>query len=191
MASSSSLFLAQELCTLTDPQSCTPPLSQASVHSPFYTFHVQAISLPDDTSLTNFISDGSVFPIPSLLRTLWLGPALTLLGRVFLSNGWVLACSREHSWVHSAAERFRDYGKSQHTAGARFHCTLASLSQYQQTWLLSRVCWTFACGEAVWPLPNALQGREPLLPVWPTDHLDLTAYSWGFTLFPHQSSAGY
>ena len=32
---------------------------------------------------------------------------------------------------------------SQHTAGARFHRTLVSLLQYQQMWLLSRVCWDF------------------------------------------------
>lgn len=31
-------------------------------------------------------------------------------------------------------QRFRDYGTS-------FHCTLLSLSQYQQTWLLSRLHW--------------------------------------------------
>ena len=59
-----------------------------------------------------FILDGAVFPKPSLLRALWLGPALTLWGSILLNNGqcrnspaitllerlrgcdWMLACPR-------------------------------------------------------------------------------------------------
>ena len=109
----------------------------------FYTVPVQAISLTGSTSILNFNSDGAAFPNPSLLRTLWLGPTPTLWGRVLLSNGWVLTCPRERPLDCTVAEvqrlwpgaglrqkRFRDYGESQHTAGARFHRTLASLVQY-------------------------------------------------------------
>ena len=72
----------------------------------FYTVCVQAVSLPD-TSLPNFISDGTVFPNPSLLRTLWLGPAPTLWERVSLSNGQMQACPREHSCDLAEAEVLR------------------------------------------------------------------------------------
>ena len=58
----------------------------------FYNVHVQAVSLPGSTSLLNFISNGAVFPNPSLLKALWRGPAPTLWGRVLLSNGQVPAC---------------------------------------------------------------------------------------------------
>ena len=50
------------------------------------------------------MSDGAVFPNLSLLRALQLGLALTLWGRVSLSNGQVLGCPREHSYSHAALE---------------------------------------------------------------------------------------
>ena len=53
----------------------------------FYTVQVPAVSLPGSTSLPNFIKDGAMFPNPSLLRTQWCGPTLTLWRRVLLSNG--------------------------------------------------------------------------------------------------------
>ena len=40
----------------------------------------------------------------------------------------------------------------------------------------------FACGEALWCLPNVLLLGELLLPVWPTDSSGLAACSWGFAL---------
>ena len=49
---------------------------------------------------------------------------------------------------------------------------------------------TFARGEAVWPLPNARQAAELLLPVWHTDLSDPAACSWGSAPLPHQSTAG-
>ena len=103
-----------------------------------YPVHVQVISLLGSTSLLSFISDGDVFANPSFQRTLQVGPTLTLWGKVSLSNGQ-LAPECVHAVVQQ--RRFRDYGKSQHTARARFHCTLVSLSQYQQMRLLSRVHW--------------------------------------------------
>ena len=45
---------------------------------------------------------------------------------------------------------------------------------------------TFACGDAVWPLWNALQAGEPLRPEWHMDPSDWSACSWGFALLPHQ-----
>ena len=48
---------------------------------------------------------------------------------------------------------------------------------------------SFAYGEAVWLLPNALQAGETLIPVWDTGPSDCTACSWGFALLPHQNNA--
>ena len=142
-------------------------MSPASIHS--LLLHCdQAVSIPGGTSLLNFISDGAVFPNLSLLRALWFGPALTLLGRVLTSNGQVLGCPQEclcnrtttetqrlHPGVNLPQKKFMqlcssngsgDYGKSQHTSGARLHHTLASLFQHQQTLLFSGVCWDpFPC----------------------------------------------
>ena len=70
----------------------------------FYTVQVPAVSLPGSTSLPNFIKIGAMFPNPSLLRTQWCGPTLTLWGRVLLSNGLVPACPREHLCNFPAAE---------------------------------------------------------------------------------------
>ena len=137
---------------------CLRPLSSPCL----YPVHVQGVLLPGSTSLLSFISDGDVFPNPSFQRTLQVGPTLTLWGNVSLSNGQ-LAPECVHAVVQQ--QRFRDYGKSQYTASARFHCTLMSLSQYQQTRLLSRVRWDLCLWEAIWPLPNALQAEEPLLPL--------------------------
>ena len=44
---------------------------------------------------------------------------------------------------------------------------------------------TFACEEAVWPLPNALQAGELLLHLWYTDPSGPATCSWGFVLLPH------
>ena len=54
--------------------------------------------------LQSFFSDGVVFQNPSLHRTLWLGPTLTLWGRVLLTSGWVLACPRKLSHNSAAVE---------------------------------------------------------------------------------------
>ena len=145
-----------------------------------------------------------MFLNPSLLRALQLGPTPTLWERVSQGNGRVLGFPQGHSyshavaevqslWLgaclsqksscnHAAAEIQRSYSKTQYIAGAMFHHTLASLFQYLQTWLFSGVHGTFACGEAVQPLPNALLAEEQLLPMWPTDPSNLTACSQGFTL---------
>ena len=64
----------------------------------------------------------------------------------FLGEGLVEqclgACLPQKTFMQLCSGRGSEtYGKSEHTAYARFHCTLASLSQYQLTWLLSRFCW--------------------------------------------------
>ena len=51
----------------------------------------------------------------------------------------LLAPEKVH--VITQQQRFRDYGKTQHTASARFHSILASLFQCQQTWLFSGIFW--------------------------------------------------
>lgn len=47
---------------------------------------------------------------------------------------------------------------------------------------------SFACGEAISCLLNALQAGEPLLPVQPRGSSDRVAHSWGSTLLPHWST---
>ena len=62
-------------------------------------------------------------------------------------------------------QKFTDYGKPQHTGGTMFHCTLASLSQENMAALWGPLR-PLPEGQAIWPLPNALQAGELLLPVW-------------------------
>ena len=113
-------------------------MSQASVHSYLYLVHVPSF-LPARQHLPpQFYLRRNVFQNHTLQKPLWLGPTPTLWDLVSLSNGQVPACPRKCSCDH-AVQRFRDCSKSQHTAGTRFHHTLASLSQYQQMWLFSRV----------------------------------------------------
>ncbi|XP_049506125.1 uncharacterized protein LOC125936195 [Panthera uncia] len=105
-----------------------------------------------------------------------------------LAEQWMGASfPRKHLCDHTATEVQR-LCQTQHTANTRFYNTLASLSQYQQTGCSLGSTGTFACGEGIWPLLNALQAEELLLPVWHMDPSDPTACFWGFTLFPHQST---
>ena len=119
-----------------------------------------------------------LFQNPTLQRPLQLGPVPTLRGRVSLSKG-----PRKRSCDCAAAE---------------VQTTANQAPCFTALWHLSpntskRVCppgstGTFAHGEAVWPLPNALQAGEPLLPVSPTDPSDPAACSWAFTPLPHRST---
>ena len=81
-----------------------------------------------------------------LQRPRWLGPTPTLWGMVSLSNGQVLAYPRKHSCGHAVAEVQRLWQITTHST--RFHCTLVSLSQYQQMWLLSAVHWNHCLWES-------------------------------------------
>ena len=47
---------------------------------------------------------------------------------------------------------------------------------------------TFACGEVLWPLPNALQVGELFLPVWYMDPSDPAACFSGFALLRYQAT---
>ena len=47
---------------------------------------------------------------------------------------------------------------------------------------------SFARGEAISPLLNALQAGEPLLPVGPRGSSDRASCSWASALLPHQST---
>ena len=81
-----------------------------------------------------------MFPNPSLLRTLLLGPTPTIWGRVSLSNGWMLAYPRKCS-CDPCSGKGSEIMANYNTYSTRFHSTLASLFQYQEIWLLSRVRW--------------------------------------------------
>ena len=115
-------------------------LSQASTHSPPLSC-VQGIHLLGGTSLQSFISDGVVFQNPTLQRPLRLGHTPTPWGRGGLMEQWPDASLTQKTFMRSCSGRGSDYGKSQHTSGAKFHHTLVSLSQHQQMWMLSEVCW--------------------------------------------------
>ena len=112
----------------------------------FYTIRKQA---PGRTSLLSFISDVAVFPDPLFLRDCsfdtfcaseggspeqWPGAGRTLnvCGIMLLPTsrdcGWVPAHSRKISCdcVAAVFQCSRDYGKLQHTSGARLHLPLTS-----------------------------------------------------------------
>ena len=100
--------------------------------------HTSTLSMPK--LCQSFLSDRVVFKShTSETMEAWTHTS-TLLGRLSLCNGWVLNCPRKRSGNYTG-QRFRYYGKPQHTAGAKFHYILVSLFQYQRTWLLSEVCW--------------------------------------------------
>lgn len=86
--------------------------------------------------------------------------------------------------VHTIAQwqRLRVYGKSQHilTPGFAAHSGIFVLVSVTLATLGS--AGTFAFGEAIWPLLNALQAEELLLPLWSTDPSDCAACSWGIDL---------
>ena len=138
MASPNSLVSGTETSCSHCPMIKHPSFVSGLHPLPASTLPVSELSACQVAPLSSFISD-VLFQNPSLQRPSWLGPMLTLWGRVSLSNGW---CWLTPENVHGVLQwqRFRDYGKS-HIAGIRFHRTLVSLSQYQQMWLLSRVCW--------------------------------------------------
>ena len=139
MASSS--FLVSGTGTLRShwPSIKHTPFSQSSVHSPLLHCACLSCQLASSIFLLNFILDGAVFPHPSLMRPLRLGPAMLFWGRFSLSNGPVLACPKERSCDHAAADVQRLWQITTHNA--RFHHTLAFLFQYQQMWSVFEVCW--------------------------------------------------
>ena len=132
--------LAQELCSLTYPRLSSPPLSQASIPSlplpsscpsqPPARWH-----LPPEFYLRwDCVSELHTSETP----VAW--THANCLGEGLAEQCWCWLAP-ENVCVIVLQKRFRDCGKSEHIAGSRFHCTLVSLSQYQQTWLFSRVCW--------------------------------------------------
>ena len=100
---------------------------------------VQLVHSPGSTSLWSFISDRVCFKSPHLKTSAW---TCTNSLAESLAEQWLGAgLPPENIHVIAQQQRFRDYGKSQCIASARFHHTLTCLSQYQETWLLSRVHW--------------------------------------------------
>ena len=164
------------------------PSFVSGLHPCLYPVHFQAIRPPGGTSLQSFISLGIVFQNPTLQRPLWLGPTPTFWERVSLSNGWMPAFPRKRLCDRIAAE-FQGLQQSKITASSRFYHTLASLSQYQQTWLLSGVCWDLCLWGGFMASTKCTPSRgttSPCVYMYPSD---LAACSWRFTLPPHQSAA--
>ena len=108
----------------------------------FYTVGDQAVRLPGGTSLLSFISHSAVFPNPSLLRDCgfvplrpsgggshqamagcWLHPGTFAGPCCYRCPETVAGCQPAPEKVHAIMyqQRFRDYGKSQHTSGTRLH----------------------------------------------------------------------
>ena len=132
-----------------------------------------------------------MFPHPSLLRTLWLGPTPTLWGRVSLSNNRVPTCPNKHSCDCAVVEVQRSWPGAglpqKKRKSLQSHCSKGSeIMANHNTDLgpgfttLWRLCsntskhgcslgstGTCTYGEAIWPIPNAFQVGELLLPCGP------------------------
>ena len=126
-----------------------------------------------------------MFQIPKLQRPLQLGPSPTLWGRVSLSNDWVLTRSRKCLCGHTVAEVRKLWKVTTHSK----HQVLPQSGIFDPI----RGCspgspGAFACGDAVRPMPRALQAGELVSPVWHMDPSDLAFCSWGFTLLSQQST---
>ena len=151
-------FCLRTLCSSTLHQAALLCLQLLS--SPhFYTATKLSVCLA--APLPNFISDGAVFPIPSLMRALLLGPVLTLWGGSYqamagacFSTGtrvnvpqqrprdyiWVLACPRKRSCDHAAPEVQRLWKITTHNwCQTSPHPSV--LAPTQQTWMFSGVLW--------------------------------------------------
>ena len=199
--------LASELCALANWHSSTPTFSMASVLSPLLLcpwpshqpaeWHVLpefclrwgCVSNPltSEGPASRMHSDPSKGLEPrggscQGMASCWLTlkNACTLLQRP-RDCGWVPNYPRK-SLQDCVAAAFRDYGKSQHTSDATFHCTLVFLSNTHKHGSNLQSTGTFAYKEASWPLPNFLPAGEPPLSMWPEDPSELTVCSWGFTL---------
>ena len=120
---------------------------------------VQAVCPPRGTSLQRFISDGVVFQNPTGAGL----PQKTLL-RLHSGRGSEIVANHNTQLVPGftilwhLCPNTSEHGYSLGFTG------------------------TFACGEAVWPLPNALHTGELLLPLWHTDCSDPAVCS-GDSLF--------
>ena len=78
-----------------------------------------------------------------------------------LTEQWLGASLPRKCSCNSIEQRFRDYGKSQHTGGTRFHFTRVSSSQHQETWLPSGVLWALCPWAALWgPLGSLPMGKH-------------------------------
>ena len=105
------------------------------------------------------------------------------LGRVSLSNGWVLARPQEHQQDHAAADdqrlllgaRLPPKSLCDHVAAACQGLWLNHNTHLAPDFTLNVLVSTpvnvvfsgfsFACGEATQPLPNILAAKEPPLPM--------------------------
>ena len=151
---------------------------------PACTLSASKLSACQATPPSQILFHSGLFPNFSLLKALWLGAVPTLWGRVFLSNGRVLACLRDVPAI-SLWQRFRDCG---YVLAPQKKCV--RLLRGSGSWVMENhntqlapgviTPWclcsntskhgcslgspgTFVCGVAKWTLPNALLAGELLL----------------------------
>ena len=94
---------SRTLCS--HPRAIKHPSFVSSFHPlPASTLSVSKPSACQAEPPSKILSQMGLFPNPSLLRSLQLRPALTLWGRISLSNGLVPACPQERSCDHTATE---------------------------------------------------------------------------------------
>lgn len=131
------------------------------------------------------ISSMTWFKNLKLQRPQFLGTTLILYGRILPHCGQVRVHPRNG---HVTIQWLRVYGKASRTP------RLAALSWGPHSHTSEQDCsmlpaGSFFPGEAMPPLPNALQYRELFLPMWPRVSLYHAACSWVSTLLPHRSTA--
>ena len=131
---------------------------------------------------------GLCFKTPHFRDPCQLGPMPTLLGRILLSNGWVLACPRKRSCDRAVAEIQRLWQITTHS-WRWFHHSLVSLSQHQQTWLLSRVLWELCLWGSHMASTKCSPSKGTASACVDINTSDSAACFWGFARLPHQNIA--
>ena len=113
----------------------------------------------------------------------WPGASLPQVTLVWLRScrgsenvaGCLLAPGKVH--VLTRQQRLRDYGKTQHTASTRFNHALASLFQYQKTWLFSGLHWDLFLWGGCMASTKCPPSRGMASSLRPMDPSDLTVCS--------------
>lgn len=167
--------LTSELCTLTNQQPSTPPLSPASIRSKLlYCWHLSCQPArqhfpPELYLIWGYVSKALTSenpvvwtcsdPVGKGLPKQWLvltGPLERLCCHAVAELCVVARClPTQGKFVGSRGGRGLELMAQYNTKPAPVLMPLAFLFQYQQTWLLPGSLGTFPCGETIRPLPNS------------------------------------
>ena len=161
-------------------------MSQASINSVHS--YVQAISLPGGLPSRVLSQMGLCFKTLCFRDSHSLDP-LGLSGEG-LPKQWLGASLPQETFLRSCSGKCSEIMANHNTQPAPGVTTLCCLCPNTRKHVCSLGSpGTFTCEETIWPLPNALQAGEPLLPVWHTDSSIPTACSWGLALLADQSTS--